>query len=585
MTGMAVIASRELWVDYTAAVHLEEDHMIRRASLAILFAAVLCATATAIPAETADPRFDAIDTVFERWDRTSSPGCSVAVYEDGEIAFARGYGMANLEHLVPITPETVFYIGSTSKQFAAFAIQLLAEQGTLSLDDDIRKFLPEMPDYGTPITVGHLVHHTSGIRDYLGLWGMTGRSYADSFSEEEVIDLIARQKNLNFSPGEKYLYSNSGYFLMGVIVKRASGLSLREFTTLNMFGPLGMTNTHFHDDHNMIVRHRADGHTELENGEFELVTSSFALVGSGGLHATVRDLLMWDRNFYDNKLGKGGQPLIDRVLIRGVLNDGTELDYASGLMHGSHGGLTTVRHGGAFIGYKAELLRFPGEMVSVAVLCNEGSIDPSGLADQVADIVLADRIVKGGETAVDEPGADFEADPSTFDDYAGRYEVMSGVALEIALDDGRLTASVPTQFQEEMVPTGADAFSIPKLSASALFKRNADGEVEAVDLSISGQQIVAKKLPALPSATPEQLAEYTGSYYSEELESVFRLYMEETELSGRIGYNEPTEILMTAPNALETLGMKLLFTRGSDNAVTGFVIDAGRVTGIRFERR
>jgi len=557
--------------------------MIRRAPLAILYAAVLCTATIAFPADAPDPRFDAIDAVFEKWDRTSSPGCAVAVYEDGGIAFARGYGMANLEHLVPITPETVFYIGSTSKQFAAFAIQLLAEQGKLSLDDDIRKYLPEMPDYGTPVTVGHLVYHTSGIRDYLSLWPLAGRSFADSFSEEEVIDLIARQQNLNFTPGEKWLYSNSGYFLMGVIVKRASGLSLREFTTLNMFGPLGMTNTHFHDDHNMIVRHRADGHSELENGGFELVTSSFALVGSGGLHATVRDLLMWDRNFYDNRLGKGEQPLLDRVLTPGVLNDGTELDYASGLMHGSHGGLTTVRHGGAFIGYKAELLRFPTEMVSVAVLCNEGSIDPSGLADQVADIYLADRIVK--EDADDKPTSVFAADPATFDDYTGRFEVMPGVSLEISRADDRLIAAIPSQFEEEMVATGKDAFSIPKLGASAAFKRNADGEVEAIDLEISGRQIDAKKLPPLPLATPEQLAEYTGSYYSEELDSVFRLYMENDELMGRIGYTDPNTVVMTEPDTFEVTMVKLVFARGDDNAITGFEIDAGRATGIRFVRR
>jgi len=549
----------------------------------LLVTACLCGPLAV--AETSDAKAEAIDAVFSAWDSTGSPGCALGVFEDGEIAYARGYGMANLEQLVPITPETVFYIGSTSKQFTAFAIQLLAERGTLSLDDDIRTFIPEMPDYGTPITVGHLLHHTSGIRDYLGLWALAGRSFADSIPEQEAIDLIARQRALNFTPGDEYLYSNSGYFLMGVIVKRASGLSLREFTRLNMFGPLGMTHTHFHDDPNLIVPHRADGHTTKANGDFELFTSSFALVGSGGLHTTVRDLLLWDRNFYDNRLGKGGRPLLDRVLERGVLNDGTVLDYASGLMHGSHAGLTTVRHGGAFIGYKAELLRFPDQRVSVAVLCNEYSINPSALADQVADIWLADEIAKEAapaDTAQDQP---YQADPSTFDAFLGRYEVMAGFVLEVARDGDRLLAVIPNQEGAELLPTGEDAFSIPAIGATVVFQRNADGDVESAALSISGQTFDAKQLPTLPPATVEQLTEFEGSYYSDELDSVFRLYLEDQVLMGRIGYAEANRVSMTEPDTFSTEGIKLSFERGDDGAITGFEIDAGRVRGIRFVRR
>ena len=310
--------------------------------------------------------------------------------QDGEIIYKRGYGMANLEHGVPISSKTAFYIGSTSKQFTAMSILLLAEQGKLSLDDDIRKHIPEMPEYDHRITIRHLIHHTSGIPDYFVLWERAGRDFADSIPEQEVLDLLARQKTLNFTPGDRFMYSNSGYFLLSLTVKRVSGTSLREFAEENIFQPLGMRDTHFHDDRTMIVKNRADGHFPRADGGFGIFTTSFDLVGSGGLYTTVEDLFVWDRNFYQNKLGRGGQGLIDRMLTRGKLNNGEELEYAFGLMVNEHKGLKMVSHGGGFIGFSAELIRFPGREFSIAVLCNLSGIDAGQLARRVVNFYLAE---------------------------------------------------------------------------------------------------------------------------------------------------------------------------------------------------
>src|SRR5438132_6522627 len=273
-----------------------------------------------------------VDRLFARWAKPDSPGCAVAIIKDGQIIYKHGYGVADLEHNVPITSTTVFDIGSISKQFTAMSIGLLAKQGKLSLDDDIRKYIPEIPNYGTPITIRHLIYHTSGIRDYLPLMALAGMPSENYYAYKQMLDLLARQKQLNFKPGDEHLYSNSGYLLLAQIVKKASGKSLREFADDNIFKPLGMNKTGFVDDHTLIVMNRATGFTPKEDGSgYQRNISFFDLVGDGGLMTTVEDLFLWDENFYENKVGGGGRELINQVLTPGKLNNGKTLDYAYGL--------------------------------------------------------------------------------------------------------------------------------------------------------------------------------------------------------------------------------------------------------------
>ena len=258
----------------------------------------------------AEEKTDKVDKLFARWDSTVSPGAALAIVKDGKIIYKRGYGMANLEYNIPITTTSVFRIGSTSKQFAAASIAILAREGTISLDDDIRKYIPEMPGYQRPITVRNLVHHTSGILDYTSLLSLAGyMPDADCPTIEETIEILARQKNLNFPPGEEYSYSNSGYFLLSVIVERASGKTLNEFAQERIFKPLGMKNTHFHDDHTMTVKNRAAGYSPTKKG-FRINMSNWNHVGDGAIFTTVEDLFLWDQAFYNNKLGKKLMELI-----------------------------------------------------------------------------------------------------------------------------------------------------------------------------------------------------------------------------------------------------------------------------------
>ncbi|NOR13737.1 MAG: serine hydrolase [Candidatus Aminicenantes bacterium] len=339
-----------------------------------------------------------VDRLFETWDKPSSPGCALGIIQDGTLIYAHGYGMANLEHNIPITSKSVFRIGSTSKQFTAVCMALLEEEGELSLDDSLRKFLPQMPEYAEEITIRHLIHHTSGLRDYLTLAEIAGIRDDDYFTDAEVVDLLARQKELNFKTGEEHLYSNTGYFLLSQIVKKASGKSLREYAEEKIFQPLGMTNTHFHDDHTRIVKNRASGYAPKKGGGFVISMTTLPMTGDGGVFTSVEDLFLWDQNFYDNRLGESGQGLIGKIQTPGVLNSGENLDYAFGLGIGEHKGLTMVSHGGSFVGFRADMIRFPEQRLSVICLANLSTFDSSGMARRIADIYLADLIKdRGGD--------------------------------------------------------------------------------------------------------------------------------------------------------------------------------------------
>lgn len=402
-----------------------------------------------------------VDRIFERWDRPGSPGCALGVVQDGRLVYKRGYGYANLDYGIPITPQTVFYIASVSKQFAAASIVLAARQGYLSLDDDIRKWIPELPDYGSPITIRHLIHHTSGLRDYLTLLDLTGRS-ADVNTDEEVINLIAQQKDLNFTPGTEYSYSNSGYFLLSQIIERATGQSLREFADEHLFRPLGMANTHFHDDPRHVQENRAVGYLPTDDGEYRIaVLANFDKVGDGGLYTTVEDLYLWDQNFYHNRLG--GEGFVDQLLTRGVLSNGDTLDYAFALVHGDYKGLSTVEHGGSYQGYRTALLRFPEQRFSVILLCNEGTIDPDSLARQVADLYLADAFTESLAAYV-----------------GSYYSDELDTTYRLLVRDGHLVVQRPSVPDTRLTPQGNGAFRVE--SYSIRFLRDARGRVHAFAL-------------------------------------------------------------------------------------------------------
>ena len=444
-----------------------------------------------------DKKAVAVDEIFVDLTKAGSPGCALGVYRDAKMVYSKGYGLANLEENVPVTPQSVFDIGSTSKQFTAASILLLEKQGKLSINDDVRKYIPELPDYGEKITIAHLLNHTSGLRDYLTLMDLAGINTDGVTTDEDALQMIFRQKALNFAPGSDWLYSNTGFFLLSVIVKRVSGKTLREFAAENIFTPLAMTHTQYRDDHTSLIANRAMAYDAKEKGAgYRLDVSYFEQTGDGAVHTSVEDLLKWDENFYSGQIG--GKGFLAEIQEQGKLNNGKVLDYAKGLFIQDYRGLHTVSHGGSWGGYRAELLRFPEQHFSVACLCNLGSARPSNRARRVADVYLA-SLMKPKE-ANKEPEKEHEKvqtpvslTAEQLKSYQGDYwSDELGVAYRLGIVDGKLkvialldaagsahTGNLPPIALE---PAAADKFEMDEEQITIQFERDQQQGVKGFTL-------------------------------------------------------------------------------------------------------
>ncbi|WP_417790734.1 serine hydrolase domain-containing protein [Terasakiella pusilla] len=334
----------------------------------------------------------AMDDVFSNIE-AEAPGCVLGVMKDGKMLYQNGYGLANLEHNIPITPDTVFRIASTSKQFTAMSTIILAQEGRISLDDDIRKYVPEMPDYGERITIQNLINHTSGIRDFLTLFFLKGYKDQDYYTEVELLEMLARQKELDFMPGEKMSYSNSGYVLQSIIIERVTGKTLAQYAKEKIFDPLGMKNTHFHNDITHLIKNRAYGYTpDLKDGGYKVGGTPQELIGDGGVFTTVGDLALYDNDFYE---GTVWSPHVkENMITPGLQNDGNpatyfpDVYYAGGLIIGKNRGVPYVRHAGQFAGFITDFIRYPDHKLSVAVLCNGGDLIAPEYTGKISDIFL-----------------------------------------------------------------------------------------------------------------------------------------------------------------------------------------------------
>ncbi len=544
-------------------------------AVSLLFATRLAAQALS------EPPSSRIDSIFAGVDRADGPGCALGVYRAGAIAYARGYGLASLEHRIRITPRTDFYIASTSKQFTAASVALLAEAGRLDLDAPIRRWVPELPAYTDSITVRELVHHTSGIRDYLTLWDQAGRSFGDDISEDEALASIARQKALDFRPGSRWSYSNSGYFLLSVIVRRVTGKSLRQFSDSAIFKPLGMTHTHFHDDRMMVIPDRAEGYEPRPGGTWVEHRTGFALVGDGGLHTNIEDLAKWDANFYDNKLGKGGPAFIQAITTPGTLNGGRALKYGFGLMQDEYRGLPVVSHGGAFIGFRAALTRYPTRRFSVAVLCNDYAVDPDRLVQRVADLYLAVPAVTVAAASVTR-----RIDPARLAAYAGRYELFPGMVASLTSRDSTLAAEILGR-PPMVLRRGSDSsFTIPQLGNAELhFPLNPRGPVDGVTVVTNGGSDRVPRLAPPPALTQADLLAYAGAYWSDELQVTYNIEMTAGKLLVHRGSGPGIELRLMAPEMFAANVGKLMFKRAADGKVAAFRLSTSRSGGIEFVRK
>ena len=515
-----------------------------RAALAV-FAAASLAFVGVRSADVADAR---VDTVFERWNSPSTPGCAVGAAVAGTPVLAKAYGMADLEHDAKITPDTIFEAGSVSKQFTAAAVLLLAREGKLSIDDPVRKYIRELPDYGVPLTIRHMLNHTSGLRDWgsvesIAGWPRTTRAY----THDHVLEIVSHQTAVNFTPGTRWSYSNTGFNLAAIIVSRVSGKPFSDFTRERLFAPLGMTHTSWRDDHTRVLKNRAIAYSEQQN-QFHTNMPFEDVYGNGGLLTTVGDLLTWNENFSTPKVGDASFVAMQQQV--GRFTDGTPHGYAFGLMVTAAGGQHVVEHSGSTAGYSAHLLRLPDEKVSVAVLCNASTARATQYAHQVADLYLSKPSQTGASPARPLP----KDDASVFR----------------RVDNGEVLSNAPA---------------------------GSTWTLEGNHLRVTSRYGVGEAFERVPKAVPSaaDLAQLPGVYTSDDAEATLTIAVESTgdRGAGATGVHIVAKRRPNATFALEPLYADafnaprlgvVIFRRDASGRVTALSVVQDRVWDLRFAR-
>jgi CubicO group peptidase (beta-lactamase class C family) len=526
---------------------------------------------TAAPLAAQSDSVAAVDAVFAGWISSSSPGCAVGVSRAGKTIVSRAYGMANLEYGVPNTPATIFEAGSVSKQFTAAAVVLLAIDGKLSLEDPIRKYFPELPRYGDSITIRQMLNHTSGLRDWgtvaaAGGWPRGSRTY----THVHVLDIIARQKRLNYPPGSEYLYSNSNYNLAAMLVERLSGMSLPEFTRTRIFVPLGMTNTSWRDDYTRIVKNRSTAYSSVGGGAWRQDMPFENVYGNSSLLTTVGDLLKWNENFVNPVVG--GTRLGRELETQGRLTSGRTISYALGLSVDSLRGVPEVSHTGATAGYRAVLARYPNEQLGVAVLCNMGSANPGGLGTRVAEIFLAGQL----RPAPTQAGATVRLSPAQLESRTGIFRNRrTGEPMEFVLRDSTLALARGGR----LIAVSENVFTFTPGRVEFYDDARAVRFITSGDTTLFARQ--AKWSPA-----NAELAQYVGTYSSDEAETWFSVSLKDGKLRSSNRYGESVELTPVYKDGfVSSRGLLMGFERGNSGRVTGATLGLGRVRALHFVKK
>jgi len=527
-----------------------------------------------------------IDQIMAPWDNRDAPGASVAVAKDGKIIFSKGYGLANLEYGIKNSPDTVFHIASVSKQFTAFSALLLEADGKLSMDDDVRKYIPELHDFGKKITLRHLANHTSGLRDQWNLLALAGWRLDDVITRDHILKLISHQRDLNFDPGAEYVYCNTGYTLLAEVVARVSGKSFAEFTDERIFKPLKMKNTLFYDDHEKIVNNRAYSYASSPGG-FKKQVLSYANVGATSLFTTVEDLSLWAMNFENPVVGS--QEIVKKMKERGVLNDGTKIPYALGQTVGEFKGVQSVGHGGADAGYRTQLLRFPSLRLSITVFSNDGSFSAGGIAYRIADLYVPQQTAGAAEAEKSEtkPGSEepFPVPVDALESYAGEWELAPGTITTLTRQGPILIAALGAE-RRNLVPVSETKFRIEGQPIEVEFQPGADSKVNEFIWTQSGRTNTAKRVkPYAPDA--EALGEYTGRFYSEELDTSYVFGVKDGKLIAE--HQRHPDITFTPVKKDEFSGSTWFFGRavfGRDSAgrIAVVKVSSGRVRNLVFKK-
>lgn len=518
-----------------------------------------------------------VDQLFAPWDRPDSPGAAVVIVKDGAVVYQHGYGCADLEHHVPITPQTLFDVASVAKQFTGLSVAMLVEQGKLSVDDDIHKYLPDVPDFGQPITIQNLLHHTSGLRDWPETLDLSGVDMNGQITLDMILEMVRRQHELDFPPGTEYQYSNTGYNLLAAVIAKITGQSFRSWTDTNLFQPLGMKHTFVCDDPTALVINRAVPYWPDDQKQYHRAVSQLAAQGSSSLFVSAEDMGQWLLNFETGRVG--GKSAIALMRQPGKLNNGTDVNYGFGLSLDDYHGKPMIDHDGAWSGYRSSVLWLPKQHFAVAVLANTSSLEPGGLANKIADLYL--------NPPPDKPStplpAAVKADPASWEPFLGTYRLGTGWLLTISREGDQLWAQATHEDRFKMTPLSDTNFFVEAYGQPVAFVRNHSGTV--TNLLYRG--INAPKLnPADLAPAPARLADYVGDYWSEELRIENRLELHD----GKLAFHERSgDWLILLPTDKDRFDadsehISLQFTRNPAGEVTGVLLSASRVRNLRYVR-
>jgi CubicO group peptidase (beta-lactamase class C family) len=527
-----------------------------------------------------------IDNLFIRWNNTLSPGCAIGIVRNDSLIYAKGYGLANLEYAIPISPETIFHTASVSKQFTAYAIVLLARQGKLKLDDDIHKYLPWFPDLKEKITIRQLLNHTSGIRDQWQLLAVSGTRLDDVITQDHIVKLLSKQQALSFKPGEQYSYSNSGFTMLAEIVKAVTGQTLRAFTDSAIFKPLNMKNTHFHDDYTEIVKNRSYSYNRKANIHFTNSILSYSNAGATSLFCNVNDMANWMMNFYIPKVGT--QKDIELLTQKGKLNDGKELSYALGIVVNTYKGWKQYSHSGGDAGYRTYITVFPDLKMGFIVFSNLGDFNPVAKTYELADLFIKDtatKVIATAPSAID-TGKAILKDLVSARNFAGHYLSDAGAQFSFTLRNQKLYWDWYGR-SDLLLKAEKDTFCVAQ-SPEIKFVFSISGAKDTLVKHYwpEGERLLQKyTLDSIQ--TDKALQTYTGTYYSPELDCKYSIVLKNRNLMLTNNKYGDTKLTLLGKDDLQNdfwwMG-HLKVMRNNKNQITGFEVNDGRIMHLRFNK-
>jgi len=526
-----------------------------------------------------------IDSLFLKWNAINSPGCAVGIVRNDSLIFSKGYGMANLEYDIPNGPKTIFHMASVSKQFTAYSIVLLARQGKLNLDDDIHKWLPWFPDLKEKITIRNLLNHTSGIRDQWQLLAISGTRLDDVITQDHIIKILGKQQALNFKPGDKYSYSNSGYTMLAEIVKSVSGQTLRKYTDSAIFKPLGMTNSHFHDDYTEIEKNRSYSYVRIDSIHFANSILSYSNAGATSLFSNINDMSKWVMNFYNHKVGD--QKDIDMLTQKAKLNSGKELSYALGISSDTYKGWRQYSHSGGDAGYRTHVAVFPDVKMGFIVFSNLGDFNPGEKVYAMADLFIKDTVAKieVEKKGLRDSAAAVLKDTLSIKKFTGYFISEEGLQINFDIKNSQLYYHIfnETNF---LIRDSKDTFSIPE-SPVIKFAFSIKAKDTIVDILTPNRLYHLQKYVKDTAQTDNVLKTYTGVYYCPELDCKYGIVIKDHYLMlTNTKYNDAKLTLIGKDHLIDEYWWMshLLIKRDNKNKITGFEVNTDRIMHLRFNK-